>query len=560
MRSDTATRTGGQILVDQLIAQGCDHVFCVPGESYLAVLDALHDAKAAVTICRQEGGAAMMAEAYGKLTGRPGICMVTRGPGATNASPGLHIAQQDSTPMILFVGQIERGMRGRDAFQEMDYTQFFGGMCKWVAEIDDAARIPEMIARAYATAMQGRPGPVVLVLPEDMLTESADVPDAPRIEAAETWPGLTDMAKFQKMLWAAKKPVLILGGSRWSEKAVASVTRFVERFDLPVICQFRRQMLFDHSHPNYAGDLGLGGNPDMLKLIKEADLVIAAGGRLSEIASQSYTLLDIPKPQMAFVHVHPGPEEIGRVYQADLPIQASPTAFAASLEGVQPPQVIAWAGAAKAAHESYLAWTGNPARLPGAFQYGEVMAWLRDRLPDDAIVCNGAGNYATWVHRFLRFRQYGSQLAPTSGSMGYGTPAAVGAKRMHPDKTVIAFAGDGCFMMNGQEFATACQYGLPIIVVVVDNGMYGTIRMHQERDYPERVSATTLKNPDFAALARAYGGHGETVRETAEFAAAFERAVASGKPAIIHCFLDQQAITPTTTIDAIRAKALAGKA
>ncbi len=328
MRAETVTRTGGQILVDQLVAQGCDHVFCVPGESYLAVLDALHDAKSAVTICRQEGGAAMMAEAYGKLTGRPGICMVTRGPGATNASPGLHIAQQDSTPMILFVGQIERGMRGRDAFQEMDYTQFFGGMCKWVAEIDDCARIPEMIARAYATAMQGRPGPVVLVLPEDMLTESAAVPDAPYVEAAETWPGLTDMAKFQKLLWAAKKPVLLLGGSRWSEKAVSSVTRFAERFDLPVICQFRRQMLFDHTHPNYAGDLGLGGNPDMLKLIKESDLLIAIGGRLSEIASQSYTLLDIPQPQMTFVHVHPGAEEIGRVYQAHLPIQASPTAFA----------------------------------------------------------------------------------------------------------------------------------------------------------------------------------------------------------------------------------------
>jgi acetolactate synthase-1/2/3 large subunit len=559
MRSETVTRTGGQILVDQLVAQGSDHVFCVPGESYLAVLDALHDAKCNVTICRQEGGAAMMAEAHGKLTGRPGICMVTRGPGATNASPGLHIAQQDSTPMILFVGQIERGMRGRDAFQEMDYTQFFGDMCKWVAEIDDAARIPEMIARAYATAMQGRPGPVVLVLPEDMLTESADVPDAPYVEAAETWPGLTDMAKLQKLLWAAKKPVLILGGSRWSAKAVGSVTRFAERFDLPVVCQFRRQMLFDHTHPNYAGDLGLGGNPDMQKLIKGADLVIALGGRLSEIASQSYTLFDIPKPQMTFVHVHPGAEEIGRVYQADLPIQASPTAFCASLEGLQPPQAIAWAGAAKAAHESYLAWTGNPARLPGEFQYGEVMTWLRDRLPDDAIICNGAGNYATWIHRFMRFQNYATQLAPTSGSMGYGTPAAVGAKRVHPDRTVVAFAGDGCFMMNGQEFATAVQYDLPIIVIVVDNGMYGTIRMHQERDYPTRVSATTLKNPDFAALARAYGGHGETVRTTAEFAPAFERASGSGKPAIIHCFLDQQAITPTTTIDQIRAKAMAAK-
>ncbi|QCI65446.1 thiamine pyrophosphate-binding protein [Phreatobacter stygius] len=557
MTTELASRTGGQILVDQLIVQGADHVFCVPGESYLAVLDALHDADTKVTICRQEGGAAMMAEAYGKLTGRPGICMVTRGPGATNASPGVHIAQQDSTPMILFVGQIERGMRGRDAFQEVDYGKLFGGICKWVAEIDDADRVPEMIARAYATAMQGRPGPVVLVLPEDMLTDTAEVPDAPRVEAAETWPGNNDMVKLQKLLWAAKKPVLLLGGSRWSEKAVDAVTRFAERFELPVICQFRRQMLFDHEHANYAGDLGLGGNPDMLKLIKDSDLIIALGGRLSEIASQSYTLIDIPQPSQTFVHIHPGPEELGRVYQAHLPIQASPTAFAAAVEGLQPPQAIAWSGAAARAHESYLAWTGNPARLPGKLQYGEIMSWLRDRLPDDAIVCNGAGNYAIWVHRFLRFRRYGTQLAPTSGSMGYGTPAAVGAKRMQPDKMVVAFAGDGCFMMNGQEFATACQYDLPIIVVVVDNGMYGTIRMHQERDYPGRVSATTLKNPDFAALARAYGGHGETVHETAEFAAAFERAVASGKPAILHLFLDQQAITPTTTIEQIREKARA---
>ncbi|MGL4289401.1 MAG: thiamine pyrophosphate-binding protein [Phreatobacter sp.] len=558
MTTEFASRTGGQILVDQLIAQGADHVFCVPGESYLAVLDALHDADTKVTICRQEGGAAMMAEAYGKLTGRPGICMVTRGPGATNASPGVHIAQQDSTPMILFVGQIERGMRGRDAFQEVDYGKLFGGICKWVAEIDDADRVPEMVARAYATAMQGRPGPVVLVLPEDMLTETAEVPDAPRVEAAETWPGNNDMVKLQKLLWAAKKPVLLLGGSRWSEKAVDAVTRFAERFELPVICQFRRQMLFDHEHANYAGDLGLGGNPDMLKLIKDSDLIIALGGRLSEIASQSYTLIDIPQPRQTFVHIHPGPEELGRVYQAHLPIQASPTAFAAAVEGLQPPQTIAWAGAAAKAHESYLAWTGNPARLPGQLQYGEIMSWLRDRLPDDAIVCNGAGNYAIWVHRFLRFKRYGTQLAPTSGSMGYGTPAAVGAKRMHPDQMVVAFAGDGCFMMNGQEFATACQYDLPIIVIIVDNGMYGTIRMHQERDYPGRVSATTLKNPDFAALARAYGGHGETVRETAEFAGAFERAVASGKPAILHLFLDQQAITPTTTIDQIREKARKG--
>ncbi len=412
MRADTVIRTGGQILVDQLVAQGCDHVFCVPGESYLAVLDALHDAKSAVTICRQEGGAAMMAEAYGKLTGRPGICMVTRGPGATNASPGLHIAQQDSSPMILFVGQIERGMRGRDAFQEVDYTQLFGGMCKWVAEIDDCARIPEMVARAYATAMQGRPGPVVLVLPEDMLTESADVPDAPYVEAAETWPGLTDMAKLQKLLWAAKQPVLILGGSRWSEKAVSSVTRFAERFDLPVICQFRRQMLFDHSHPNYAGDLGLGGNPDMLKLIKEADLVIALGGRLSEIASQSYTLLDIPKPQMTFVHVHPGAEEIGRVYQADLAIDGESDRLLRLARGP----------AAAAVHRLGRPRRRRPRELSrldrqSGASAGRVPVWrghgLAARPPAGRRRSSATAPATTpaWVHRFLRFRNHGFDAA-----------------------------------------------------------------------------------------------------------------------------------------------------
>jgi acetolactate synthase-1/2/3 large subunit len=554
-------RTGGQILVDQLIAQGVDHLFCVPGESYLAVLDALHDASINVTVCRQEGGAAMMAEAYGKLTGRPGICFVTRGPGATNASPGLHIAMQDSTPMILFVGQIERGMREREAFQELDYRAVFGPMVKWATEIDDPARIPELISRAFHVATSGRPGPVVMALPEDMLTEAAAVADAPRYEPIETHPGLTQMAELQKLLWAAERPIVLLGGSRWSEAATQRFARFVERFELPVTATFRRQTLLSHDHPSYIGDLGLGVNPKLLARIKDADLVLLLGGRLSEIPSQAYTLLEIPVPRQTLVHVHPDASELGRVYRPHLAINASPIAFSAALEGMQPPNSIRWSARTKEAHADYQAWS-NPGqiRTPGALQMGEVMAHLREVLPPDTVFCNGAGNFATWIHRFWPFRAYGTQLAPTSGSMGYGLPAGVGAKRIRPDRTVVVFAGDGDMLMNGQEFATAVQYDLPILVLVIDNGMYGTIRMHQEREYPGRVSATALKNPDFAAYARAFGGHGERVERTEDFAPALERARASGQPAILHCLIDPETISPSTTLTAIREKALAGKA
>ena len=553
-------RTGGQILVDQLVAHGVDHLFCVPGESYLAVLDALYDASIEITVCRQEGGAAMMAEAYGKLTGRPGICFVTRGPGATNASPGLHIARQDSTPMILFVGQIERGMREREAFQELDYRATYGSVAKWVTEVDDPARFPELISRAFHVATSGRPGPVVVALPEDTLTEMAAVADAPPYEAVETHPGLTQMAELQKLLWAAERPVALLGGTRWSDQAVQRFTRFAERFELPVACSFRRQMLFPADHGSYAGDLGLGVNPKLLARIKEADLVLLLGGRLSEIPSQSYTLFDIPSPRQTLVHVHPDPDELGRVYRPHLAINASPTAFSAALEGLQPPNAIRWSERTRQAHAEYRAWSDPAAiRHPGALQMGEVMAHLRAALPRDAIFCNGAGNFATWVHRFWPFRAYGTQLAPTSGSMGYGLPAGVGAKRIRPDRTVVVFAGDGDFLMNGQEFATAVQYGLPILVVLIDNGMYGTIRMHQERDYPGRVSATGLKNPDFAAYARAFGGHGERVERTEDFAPALERAMASGQPAILHCLIDPETISPSTTLSAIREKALAGR-
>jgi acetolactate synthase-1/2/3 large subunit len=553
-------RTGGQVLVDQLAIHGVDHLFCVPGESYLAVLDALHDASIAVTVCRQEGGAAMMAEAQGKLTGKPGICFVTRGPGATNASPGLHIARQDSTPMILFVGQIARSMREREAFQELDYRAVFGTIAKWVTEIDDAARIPELVSRAFHVATSGRPGPVVIALPEDMLTDTAVVDDALAYSPVETHPSLGQMAELQKLLHSAKNPIAILGGSRWSEVAVERFRRFAERFELPVSCSFRRQMLFPHDHPSYAGDLGLGVNPRLLSRIRESDLVLLVGGRMSEIPSQSYELFGIPSPGRKLVHIHPDSSELGRVYHAHLSINASPNAFSAALESVHPPASLAWAGDTHEAHEAYSSWS-DPSRItvPGALQMGEIMSHLRETLPADTIFCNGAGNFATWVHRFWPFRRYGTQLAPTSGSMGYGVPAGVGAKRVLPDATVVVFAGDGDFLMNGQEFATAVQYDLPIIVVLLDNGMYGTIRMHQEREYPGRVSATALKNPDFAAYATAFGGHGERVERTDEFAPALERARASGKPSIIHCLLDPEALTPAMSLSAIREKALSSR-
>jgi acetolactate synthase I/II/III large subunit len=553
-------RTGGQILVDQLAIHGVTDVFCVPGESYLAVLDALHDAPCRITICRAEGGAAMMAEAAGKLTGRPGIAMVTRGPGATNAAPGLHIAAQDSTPMILFVGQVARNTKEREAFQELNYKAVFGSIAKWVVEIDDAARIPELVSRAFHVACQGRPGPVVVALPEDMLRETADVSDAPAATPVETHPGLAQMAQLQKRLWAAKSPIVLLGGSRWSAKAVTAMTRFAERFDLPVAVTFRRQVLFSADHPNFAGDLGIGPNLKLLARIRQADLILLVGGRLSEMPSQGYELLPVPGNGSRLIHVHPGSEELNRVYRSELAIHASPNAFCAALESVHPPTTIAWAGTAGEAHADYLTWSDpSSITLPGDLQMGEVMTHLKAHLPSDAILCNGAGNYATWVHRFWPFRHYGTQLAPTSGSMGYGLPAAVAAKRLHPERTVICFAGDGCFLMNGQDFATAVQYDLAIIVIIIDNGMYGTIRMHQERDYPGRVTATALRNPDFAAYATAFGGHGETVLRTQDFAPALARAIASGKPAILHCKIDPQAITPTTTLDAIRTKALAEK-
>ncbi|MCQ2003727.1 thiamine pyrophosphate-binding protein [Rhizobium sp. NRK18] len=546
-------KTGGQLIVEALEANGVERIASVPGESFLAVLDALHDSKIEMIVCRQEGGAAMMADCWGRLTGKPGICMVTRGPGATNASAGLHIAMQDSVPMILFIGQVQRDAREREAFQEVEFRRAFTEFAKWVGEIDDAARIPEFVTRAFAVATSGRPGPVVLTLPEDMLRDEVEAPEAKSFTPVSAHPGPTQIADLRDRLQKAERPMIILGGTRWNEEAVAGIRAFAERCDLPVGCSFRRQMLFDHLSPSYAGDVGIGINPALAKEVKEADLLILIGARMSEMPSSSYTLIDIPYPKQTLVHVFPDPEELGRVYRPDLAICAAPSDFVAALAGFELADSERFAERTRAMHDAYLTWSTPPKTGPGAVQMGPIMEWIEENTPADAIFTNGAGNYATWLHRFHRFHAFNTQAAPCSGSMGYGLPAAVAAKALFPEREVICFAGDGCFMMHGQEFVTAVRYGLPLITLVINNNTYGTIRMHQEREYPGRVSGTDLVNPDFAALARAYGGHGETVETTADFAPAFERARASGKPAIIEIKLDPEAITPTRTLSEIAA-------
>jgi acetolactate synthase-1/2/3 large subunit len=545
-------RTGGQLIVEALAANGVKRVSCVPGESFLAVLDALHDSEIEVMVCRQEGGAAMMADCWGRLTGQPGVCFVTRGPGATNASAGLHIARQDSVPMLLFIGQVQRDAREREAFQEVEYRRAFTEFAKWVVDIDDASRIPELVTRAFAVATSGRPGPVVIALPEDMLRDLVEAPSAKPYMPVPTHPGPSQISELGALLEKAKKPLVILGGTRWTEQSVQDFAAFAERWKLPVTCSFRRQMLFDHLHENYAGDVGIGINPTLAKEIKDADLLLVLGARLGEMPSSGYTLLDIPYPSQTLVHVHADAGELGRVYRPDLAINADSASFVSALANLNPKAVPAWADRTKSLHAAYLAWSTPPASGPGSVHMGPIMEWLEANLPDDAIMTNGAGNYATWLHRFHRFRKFATQAAPTSGSMGYGLPGAVGAKALHPDREVVCFAGDGCFMMHGQEFATAVRYNLPIITLVINNGIYGTIRMHQERDYPGRVSGTGLTNPDFAAYARAFGGHGETVEKTSDFAEAYLRARASGKPAIIEVKLDPEAITPTRTLSQIR--------
>jgi len=552
MSVELKPRTGGQILVDQLKIHGVDTAFGVPGESYLAVLDALHDANAIrFVICRMEAGAANMAEAYGKLTGKPGICMVTRGPGACHGAIGLHTAFQDSSPMIMFIGQVGRDMIEREAFQEIDYRRMFGQVAKWVAQIDDAARIPEFVARAFTVATSGRPGPVVLALPEDMLTEEATVADARPYRPVQAAPAPAAMAQLRAMLARAKRPLAILGGGTWSQEATRDMTAAAEANGLPVACAFRFQDYFDNDHPNYVGDVGIGINPKLAARVRESDLVLAIGPRLGEMTTSGYTLFDIPTPKQPLVHIHPGVEELGRVYQPTLAINAGLTEFAAALRAMAPVDGSAWADDLKAARADYVDWQKAKPQ-PGPLDMAKVVGHLRDTLPADTIVTNGAGNYATWIHRFHRYRRYRTQLAPTSGAMGYSVPAAIAAKLHHPDRTVISLNGDGCFMMCGQELATAVQYGANVVFLVVNNGMYGTIRMHQEREYPGRVSGTELRNPDFAALARAYGAEGLTVERTEDFAPALDRAIRAGKPALIDLRIDPEQITPRASLSEIR--------
>jgi acetolactate synthase I/II/III large subunit len=556
MNQPSLHRTAAAALVEQLQINGVQHVFCVPGESFLPVLDALRDSAITVTVCRHEGAAAMMAEAVGKTTARPGICFVTRAPGATNASAGIYIAQQDSSPVIMFVGQVETTVRERDAFQELDYRAVFGSITKWTVEIDDPNRITEFVSRAFYTACSGRPGPVVVALPKDMLSEYVDIPSAPPFEPVETSPGEEELARLSDLLAEAKNPLFVLGGSRWNETARHQIHEFADRTGLPVATSYRRSTLFDPLHPLYAGDIGLGPNPKLVARAKVADLLVLVGGRFGEIPSQGYSILSSPSPQTKLVHIHPGAEEIGRVYRPHLAIHASPTRFVAALTHLSVTANPVWRESAVAAHEEFLAWTGTATPQPGNVNLGEIMIWLREHVPTDTIFCNGAGNYASWIHRFYRFREFMTHVAPASASMGYGMPAAIAMQRLHPDRLVLSVNGDGDFLMSGQEFALAVQYRLPIIVVVCDNGMYGTIRMHQEREFPGRVSATELLNPDFDAYARAFGGFGAVVNKTSEFPAAFRAARDSALPSIIHLKIDPDAILPSITLTGIREQAL----
>ena len=563
-------RLAGHALVEALIAQGVDTVFGVPGESYLAVLDGFHEHRDRIRFiaCRQEGGAAFMAEAQGKLTGRPGICFVTRGPGATNASIGVHTAFQDSTPMILFVGQVASDQRDREAFQELDYRQMFGpgtlGMAKWVGEVHSADRLPEYVARAFHTAMQGRPGPVVLVLPEDMLTAPTVAPVLPRVEPATAWPAPGALRDLRTMLLAAQRPLLIVGGSGWSAESAEALRRFAEAWQLPVGCAFRFQDLFPNAHPLYAGDVGIGINPALAQRVRDADLVIAVGARLGEMTTSGYTLLAPPRPAQKLVHIHAGPEELGRVYAADLLLQASMAHAGKALETIAAPPAVPWAAWTAAAHADYEANLVAPAVEP--LDLAAVVKTIEAIVPTDTIYTNGAGNFSGWLHRYHRhasIAQAGrTQLAPTSGAMGYGLPAAVAASILLPDRTVVNIAGDGDFLMTGQELATATGHGAGrgkgrLVSLVVDNGSYGTIRMHQEREFPGRVSGSDLYNPDFAALARAYGWRGERIDSTAQFEPAFREAMATPQPTLLHLKLDVDVLTTRGTLGGIRAAALA---
>ncbi|QYY33053.1 thiamine pyrophosphate-binding protein [Cupriavidus pinatubonensis] len=546
-----AARTGGRVLVDQLRIHGTERIFCVPGESFLDVLDALHDQPAIdLVVCKHEGAAANMAEADGKLTGRPGICFVTRGPGATHGSIGVHIARQDSTPMILFVGQIAREHKGREAFQEVDYAAVFGSMAKWAAEIDDPARIPEMVARAFQVATSGRPGPVVLALPEDVLDGLVNCADAAPYRPVAAAPRAEDANALATALRAAQRPLVIAGGANWTEQATSDFAAFVRAWDLPVACAFRRQDVIDNRDRHYVGHLSLGVNPKLAERVKTADLIVAVGTRLGDIATDGYTMLQVPVPTQKLVHIHADSAELGRVYQAALPIHAGVAPAAAMLAALPAPATAPWkdwTAGARADHEGFVAPPTPHAELTGVDMIA-AMSHLSQVLPEDAVVTNGAGNYAVWLHRFYTYKQSRTQLAPTCGAMGYGLPAAIAAKLRHPEKTVLCLAGDGCFLMYPQEIATAAAHGVNLVVIVVNNGMYGTIRMHQERRYPGRQSGTTIVNPDFVAMARSCGAWAERVERTEDFAAAFERARQAGKPAVLELVTDPLQITPAMRV------------
>lgn len=544
-------RHGGHILAQQLVVEGVRRVFSVPGESFLAALDGLYDAGIENIVCRHEGGAAMMAEAHGKLTGAPGVMFVTRGPGATNASAGLHVAMQDSTPLVCFVGQIARGHRDREAFQEVDYRAFFGPLVKWVAEVDQTDRLPEYISRAFDVAMSGRPGPVVLALPEDMLSAVADVENRPARSNVPPTVSDPEVTAVLDALAQAQRPLVVAGGALWSQQAAEDLAGFAEAFDLPVAVSFRRQDYMDNRLPNYVGDLGVGMNPALGRRVQQADLVLALGTRLGDPVTGGYELLDPADPGTRIVHVHADANELGRVYRPAPGICAPAPAMLARLAQVQSAPVT-WGDWTAAARADYEAWQ-KPQETPGAVKMENIVSWLSQHLPEDAIICNGAGNYAAWLHRYFRFRGFKGQLAPTSGSMGYGFPASVAASLEHPGRAVICMAGDGCIQMTVNEMSTAVQHGATPVVIVANNGRYGTIRMHQERTYPGRISGTMLANPDYAALARAYGGHGEVVESGADFPAAFARAVASGTVAVIELRLDEDALSPGLTLSGLRA-------
>ncbi|WP_411892528.1 thiamine pyrophosphate-binding protein [Yoonia sp. SDW83-1] len=545
-------RHGGSILSDQLVKLGVCRVFSVPGESFLAALDGLYDSGIQNVVCRQEGGAAMMAEAYGKMTGQPGVCFVTRGPGATNASAGVHIAMQDSTPMVLFVGQIDNRHTDRETFQEVDYRAMFGGLAKWVAQVDHTNRLPEYIGRAFRVAMSGRPGPVVLALPENMLSASADVPDLRLPEVLH--PMSADVTQaIMHALAQSLKPLVVVGGPHWSREAQAHLQAFAETQGVPVAAGFRRQDYMDNHHAHYVGDLNVGVNPKLAARVRAADTLILLGTRFGDIETQGYTLIDPAEPAKTIVHVHADPDELGRVYAPDIAVAATAPTVLKRLADAAPAGN--WADWTSDARADYEAWV-TPQESPGDLKQEEVIRWLSDNLPADAILANGAGNYAAWLHRYFVYKQYGTCLAPTSGSMGYGFPAAISASLEHPDRTVVCLAGDGCFQMTCNELSTAVQHGARPIVVVMNNGRYGTIRMHQEKTYPGRVSGTALANPDFAALARAYGGHGEVVTKTADFPAAFARAQDAGTLAIIECKVDEEALATGATLSAVRDAAM----